>query len=84
MLSDAEVRDACEMRVLIDVIEQAIEIESRGGVQIVPRINFGVEGGFFRLMPAVIEELDIMGLKAFDAKFPEARVPHRGVHAVDR
>ena len=38
-----------------------------------PRINFGVEGGFFRLMPAVIEELDIMGLKAFDAKFPEAR-----------
>ena len=38
-----------------------------------PRINFGVEGGFLRFMPAVIEELDIMGLKAFDAKFPEAR-----------
>ena len=73
VLSDAEVRDACDMGVLVDVIEQAIEIESRGGVQIVPRINFGVEGGFFRLMPAVIEELDVMGLKAFDAKFPEAR-----------
>src|SRR3954449_11584640 len=61
------------MRVLIDAIEHAMTVEARGGVQIVPRINFGVEGGFFRLMPAVIEELDIMGLKAFDAKFPEAR-----------
>jgi alanine dehydrogenase len=73
LLSDQEVRDACDMRVLIDAIEHAMTVEARGGVQIVPRINFGVEGGFFRLMPAVIEELDIMGLKAFDAKFPEAR-----------
>jgi alanine dehydrogenase len=73
VLSDAEVQDACDMRVLIDAIEHATEIEARGGVQIVPRINFGIENGFFRLMPAVIEELDVMGLKAFDAKFPEAR-----------
>ena len=73
VLSDAEVREACDMRVLIDVIEQAIAIEARGGVQIVPRINFGVENGFFRLMPAVIEELDVMGVKVFDAKFPQAR-----------
>ena len=61
------------MRALIDAIEHATEVEARGGVQIVPRINFGIENGFFRLMPAVIEELDVMGLKAFDAKFPEAR-----------
>jgi ornithine cyclodeaminase/alanine dehydrogenase len=73
VLSDEEVREACDMHALVDVIEQALAIEARGGVQIVPRINFGVEGGFFRLMPAVIEELDVMGLKAFDAKFPEAR-----------
>jgi alanine dehydrogenase len=73
VLSDDEVRAACDMRVLVDVIEQALDVEARGGVQIVPRINFGIEGGFFRLMPAVIEELDVMGLKAFDAKFPEAR-----------
>jgi ornithine cyclodeaminase/alanine dehydrogenase-like protein (mu-crystallin family) len=73
VLSDAEVQDACDMRVLIDAIEHAAEVEARGGVQIVPRINFGIENGFFRLMPAVIEELDVMGLKAFDAKFPEAR-----------
>src|SRR3954462_12927947 len=73
VLSDAEVREACDMRVLIDVIEQAIAIEARGGVQIVPRINFGVENGFFRLMPGVIEEIDVMGVKVFDAKFPQAR-----------
>jgi ornithine cyclodeaminase/alanine dehydrogenase len=73
VLSDEEVREACDMRVLVDVIEQAIAIEARGGAQLVPRINFGIQNGFFRLMPAVIEELDVMGLKAFDAKFPEAR-----------
>jgi alanine dehydrogenase len=73
VLSDAEVREACDMRSLIDVVERALEVESRGGVQSVPRINFGVDGGFLRLMPAVVEELDIMGLKVFDAKFPQAR-----------
>ena len=83
VLSDAEVREACDMSVLIDVIEQAIAIEARGGVQIVPRINFGVENGFFRLMPAVIEELDVMGVKVFDAQVPAGAVPHRDVHAFD-
>jgi ornithine cyclodeaminase/alanine dehydrogenase len=72
-LSDAEVQEACDMRALVEAIEDALEIEAKGGVQLVPRINFGVEQGFFRVMPAVIEELDVMGLKAFDAKFPEAR-----------
>lgn len=73
VLSDAEVQEACDMRVLVDVIEQAIGIEARGGAQLVPRINFGIDGGFLRLMPAVIEELDVMGLKVFDAKMPVAR-----------
>lgn len=73
VLSDAEVRAACDMRALVDGIAEALEVEARGGVQLVPRINFTVEQGFFRVMPAVIEELDVMGLKAFDAKFPDAR-----------
>jgi ornithine cyclodeaminase/alanine dehydrogenase len=73
VLSDAEVREACEMPALVAAIERALEIEARGGVQLVPRINFGLANGFFRLMPAVIEELDVMGFKAFDANFPEAR-----------
>ena len=58
------------MRVLIDAIEHAIEVEARGGVQIVPRINFGVENGFFRLMPAVIEELDVMGAQGLRREVP--------------
>jgi len=73
VLSDEDVREACEMRALVDAVERALDIEARGGVQLVPRINFGVTDGFFRLMPAVIEELDVMGFKAFDAKFPVAR-----------
>jgi len=73
VLSDTEVREACDMPVIVDAIERALQIEARGGVQLVPRINFGLPNGFFRLMPAVIEELDVMGFKAFDANFPEAR-----------
>ena len=61
------------MRTIIEAIHDALVIESRGGVQLVPRINFGIREGFLRLMPAVIEELDVMGFKAFDAKFPRAR-----------
>jgi alanine dehydrogenase len=73
VLSDAEVREACDPTALVNAIGRALEIEARGGVQLVPRINFGLANGFFRLMPAVIEELDVMGFKAFDANFPGAR-----------
>jgi alanine dehydrogenase len=58
---------------IIEAVHNALAVEARGGAQIVPRVNFGLSGGFLRLMPAVIEELDVMGFKAFDAKFPDAR-----------
>jgi ornithine cyclodeaminase/alanine dehydrogenase len=73
LLTDADVRAVADMPAIIDAIQDAFVVESRGGVQIVPRINFGLENGFLRFMPAVIEELDVMGFKAFDAKFPTAR-----------
>src|SRR5215470_2846502 len=73
LLTDSDVREVAEMPMVIDAITEALAIEARGGVQSVPRINFGLDGGFLRLMPAVIEELDIMGFKTFDAKFPVAR-----------
>jgi alanine dehydrogenase len=73
LLTDGEVRQVAAMRTIIEAIHDALVIESRGGVQLVPRINFGIREGFLRLMPAVIEELDVMGFKAFDAKFPRAR-----------
>lgn len=73
LLSDDDVRAAVDMPQLIAAVRGAVEVEARGGVQIVPRINFSLAGGFFRVMPAVIEELDLMGLKAFNAHFPEVR-----------
>jgi len=73
LLTDEDVRRVCDMPRIVDAIQDALAVEARGGVQIVPRINFGLDGGFLRFMPAVIEELDVMGFKAFDAKFPEAR-----------
>jgi ornithine cyclodeaminase/alanine dehydrogenase len=73
LLTDADVRAVADMPAMIDAIQDALVVESRGGVQLVPRINFGLDNGFLRFMPAVIEELDLMGFKAFDAKFPTAR-----------
>jgi alanine dehydrogenase len=73
LLTDADVRELIDMPAIVDAIQEALVVEARGGVQIVPRINFGLQGGFLRFMPAVIEDLDLMGFKAFDAKFPVAR-----------
>jgi ornithine cyclodeaminase/alanine dehydrogenase len=73
LVSDAEVRELVCMDGLVTAIRAALEVEAAGGVQIVPRINFGIEKGFFRVMPVVIEPLDLMGFKAFDAKLREAR-----------
>ena len=73
LLTDEDVRAVADMPAMIDAIQEALAVEARGGVQTVPRINFGLSEGFLRFMPAVIEELDLMGFKAFDAKFPVAR-----------
>lgn len=73
LLTDDDVRQVARMPAIIEAIHAALIVEARGGVQSVPRINFGLQQGFLRLMPAVIEELDIMGFKVFDAKFPTAR-----------
>jgi alanine dehydrogenase len=73
LLTDEDVRQVAEMPAIIDAVHDALAVEARGGVQTVPRINFGLTGGFLRFMPAVIEELDLMGFKVFDAKFPTAR-----------
>jgi ornithine cyclodeaminase/alanine dehydrogenase len=73
LLTDEDVQQVARMPAIIDAIHEALAVEARGGVQTVPRINFGLEQGFLRFMPAVIEELDMMGFKVFDAKFPTAR-----------
>lgn len=68
VLDNAEVVAAADMTSVIDALERAMAVDARGGVASVPRINLPVgEQGFFRVMPAVIEELDVMGLKAFNS-----------------
>jgi alanine dehydrogenase len=68
VLDNAEVVSAVHMPRMIDALERAMVVDAREGVASVPRINLPVgEKGFFRVMPAVIEELDVMGLKAFNS-----------------
>jgi len=68
VLDNAEVVSAVHMRAMIDALEAAMVVEARDGVASVPRINLPVgENGFFRVMPVVVEELDVMGLKAFNS-----------------
>ena len=43
LLTDDDVRQVAAMRTIIDAIHDALVIESRGGVQLVPRINFGLK-----------------------------------------
>jgi alanine dehydrogenase len=68
VLDNADVVSAVHMPTIIDALESAMVVDARGGVASVPRINLGVgESGFFRVMPVVIEELGVMGLKAFNS-----------------
>jgi ornithine cyclodeaminase/alanine dehydrogenase len=68
VLDNAEVVSAVDMPTMIDALESAMAIDARGGVVSVPRLNLPVaDSGFFRVMPVVIEELDVMGLKAFNS-----------------
>lgn len=56
-----------DMRRLVTSLEAAFRIEARGGAHSVPRINLEAGSrGFLRVMPVVVPELDIMGLKAFN------------------
>jgi len=67
LLLDAdEVRASIEMPHLIDTLEEGLRCEAAGGVSMVPRINLNGPGGFFRLMPAVVAPMDVMGYKVFN------------------
>jgi ornithine cyclodeaminase/alanine dehydrogenase len=68
VLDNAEVVSAVHMPTMIDALESAMVADARGGVASVPRINLPVgDKGFFRVMPVVIEALDVMGVKAFNS-----------------
>jgi alanine dehydrogenase len=68
LLDNAAVMASVDLAHMVELIEEGLSIEARGGVASVPRVNLPAgEKGFFRLMPAVIPELDLIGLKAFNS-----------------
>jgi ornithine cyclodeaminase/alanine dehydrogenase len=67
VLDNDDVVSAVDMPRLIDRLEEALRLDAAGGVQMPPRINLDAgQRGFFRVMPAVIAGMDVMGLKAFN------------------
>lgn len=66
MLNGDEVRASIDMARLIEDLGEGLRSEAAGGVDTVPRINLASRAGFFRLMPAVVGSLDVMGFKVFN------------------
>jgi ornithine cyclodeaminase/alanine dehydrogenase len=53
------------MRALIDVIERGLREEALGRAVVPPRLNLPTASGFFRVMPAVMNDSGLMGYKVF-------------------
>jgi alanine dehydrogenase len=68
LLDNDAVTASVDLAQMVELIEEGLRIEARGGVDSVPRVNLPAGAtGFFRLMPAVVPELDLIGLKAFNS-----------------
>ncbi|MEH7111374.1 ornithine cyclodeaminase family protein [Neobacillus niacini] len=66
ILNLKDVEQAINMRTIIDQIEKGLVEEYNGGVIMPPRMNMSTNNqGFFRLMPAVMNDSGYMGFKAF-------------------
>jgi len=65
VLNAQDVEPLCDMRALIEVIERGLREEARGRAVVPPRLNLPTAGGFFRVMPAVMNDSGLMGYKVF-------------------
>lgn len=66
ILNSKDVEQAINMRTIIDQIEKGLVEEYNGHVQVPARVNLPTNNnGFFRLMPAVLNESGYMGFKVF-------------------
>lgn len=65
VLNAQDVEPLCDMRKLIDVIERGLREEARGRAVVPPRLNLPTASGFFRVMPAVMNDSGLMGYKVF-------------------
>jgi ornithine cyclodeaminase/alanine dehydrogenase len=53
------------MRSMIDIIERGLREEAFGHAVVPPRLNLPTADGFFRVMPAVMNDSGLMGYKVF-------------------
>lgn len=65
ILNAQDVEQSTDMRRLIEVIEQGLREEALGQAVVPPRLNLPTQEGFFRVMPAVMNESGLMGYKVF-------------------
>jgi alanine dehydrogenase len=65
VLNAQEVEPLCDTRALIEVIERGLREEALGHAVVPPRLNLQTAGGFFRVMPAVMNDSGLMGYKVF-------------------
>lgn len=66
ILGPADVKRATNMGQMIDVIEAGIREQAAGNVSMPPRQNLATSNGFFRVMPAVMQDGSKMGIKIFN------------------
>ena len=65
VLNAQDVEQSTDMHLLIEVIEQGLREEALDRAVVPPRLNLPTQDGFFRVMPAVMNESGLMGYKVF-------------------
>src|SRR5262249_27178196 len=72
LLSDSEVRAACDIGAMVPFLEAALRTEAKGaGAQLPERVNLGHGRVFLRVMPALLPESGLLGLKFFHGSMPD-------------
>jgi alanine dehydrogenase len=66
ILSDKDVREVCDIRLLVDDLERVLTVEREHGGWVVPeRLSLVQDHTLFRVMPAVLPRAGLLGLKLF-------------------
>jgi ornithine cyclodeaminase/alanine dehydrogenase len=66
LLSDADVRAVCDIGAMTVTLEEVLRNEAKGpGPQLPERLNLAYGEQFLRLMPAILPEAGLLGLKFF-------------------
>jgi alanine dehydrogenase len=68
LLGEEDVREALDLAAMVDELAGGLPQATGPRLHTVPRINLpaGLDHGFLRIMPAVLPDLDVMGMKVFN------------------